>query len=117
MSDTRSDLADRLGHLTEDVDLGEEIDEATKALEDQAARWRQWIDQLRVDLDLGAADLRDDLRAVLDRLEDAYVGFASLTKRAATEAKGGAGDLRERAVEARHQLARAATTALDRLKG
>lgn len=117
MAPETTDLADQLEELGSDNDSDRSEDDLRAALEEQARKWRQWIDELRVRADLGAAEAKEDLQELYARLEDAYVGFVSVAGLAGEQAKGAAGDLRTRSAEARHQLARAASVALDRLKG
>jgi hypothetical protein len=116
MAPDTADLADQLDELTNDDNSDRSEDDLRTLLDEQARRWRQWIDDLRVRADLGAADARDDLKDLYARLEDAYVGFVSVASLAGEQAKGAAGDLRARSAEARHQLARAGAVALERLR-
>ena len=96
-------------------------------VEAQLQKWRQWIDELLVQADLGRLDVRDDLRELVQKVENSYLalkneaekaldrnqGRGEQVPKAATEA---AGDLKDGLVKASGDLRNAARSALDQLK-
>lgn len=96
-------------------------------VEAQLQKWRQWIDELLVQADLGRLDVRDDLRELVQKVENSYLalkneaekaldrnqGRGEQVQKAATEA---AGDLKDGLVKASGDLRNAARSALDQLK-
>jgi hypothetical protein len=103
-------------------ELGDEatIDEASdaeslrQAIEARASEVRRWLDELRVQADLGGMDAKAVLGDVLARLEDAAAAFASLARQAAGDLD--TDDLKARSRAAAHDLRRAGETALQRLR-
>lgn len=102
-------------------------DDLRAQVEAQLQRWRQWIDELLVQADLGRLDVRDDLRELVQKVENSYLalkneaekaldrnqGRGEQVQKAATEA---AGDLKDGLVKASGDLRNAARSALDQLK-
>lgn len=108
MADERTTeaLADELDALGEDggTDGATDLASLRSSLEQQAERWRQWIDELRVRVDLGGMDAREGMGDLLGRLEDAYTAFVSIAKQAAEGASGTVGDLRSKGSDAAADL-------------
>lgn len=125
-SAAEQELAAELDDLERDAVDGDGEDLRAQ-VEAQLQKWRQWIDELVVQADLGRLDVRDDLRELVQKLENSYValkneaekavdrnqGRGEQVQKAATEA---AGDLRDGVVKASGDLRRAARSALDQLK-
>lgn len=96
-------------------------------VEAQLQKWRQWIDELVVQADLGRLDVRDDLRELVQKVENSYLalkneaekaidrnqGRGEQVQKAATDA---AVDLKDGLVKASGDLRAAARSALDQLK-
>ncbi len=96
-------------------------------VEAQLQKWRQWIDELVVQADLGRLDVRDDLRELVQKVENSYLalkneaekaidrnqGRGEQVQKAATDA---AGDLKDGLVKASGDLRAAARSALDQLR-
>lgn len=104
-----------------------ESEDLRAQVEAQLQKWRQWIDELVVQADLGRLDVRDDLRELVQKVENSYLalkneaekaldrnqGRGEQVQKAATEA---AGDLKDGLVKASGDLRTAARSALDQLK-
>lgn len=103
---TTEALADELDALGDDggTDGITDLAALRSSLEQQAERWRQWIDELRVRVDLGGMDAREGMGDLLGRLEDAYTAFVSIAKQAADGATGTVGDLRSKGSDAAADL-------------
>lgn len=112
-----------LEQTTVDAD-GEDLRAQVEA---QLAKWRQWIDELVVQADLGRLDVRDELKDLVQRVENSYLalkneaekaidrnqGRGEQVQKAATDA---AGDLKEGLTKATNDLRSAARKAYDQVK-
>ena len=96
-------------------------------VEAQLQKWRQWIDELMVQADLGRLDVRDDLRELVQKVENSYLALKNEAEKALDRnqgrgeqvqkaATGAAGDLKDGLVKASGDLRTAARSALDQLK-
>lgn len=102
-------------------------DDLRAQVEAQLAKWRQWIDELVVQADLGRLDVRDELQDLVQRLENSYLalkneaekaidrnqGRGEQVQKAATDA---AGDLKEGLTKATNDLRSAARKAYDQVR-
>lgn len=112
-----------LEHSTVDAD-GDDIRAQVEA---QLAKWRQWIDELVVQADLGRLDVRDELRDLVQRLENSYLALKNEAEKAVDRnqgrgeqvqkaAAGAAGDLKEGLTKATDDLRSAARKAYDQVR-
>ena len=102
-------------------------DDLRAQVEAQLAKWRGWIDELVVQADLGRLDVRDELKDLVQRVENSYLalkneaekaidrnqGRGEQVQKAATDA---AGDLKEGLTKATNDLRSAARKAYDQVK-
>lgn len=112
-----------LEHATVDADG----DDLRAQVEAQLAKWRQWIDELVVQADLGRLDVRDELRDLVQRLENSYLALKNEAEKAVDRnqgrgeqvqkaAAGAAGDLKEGLTKATDDLRSAARKAYDQVR-
>ena len=125
-SAAEQELAAELDDLERDAVDGDGEDLRAQ-VEAQLQKWRQWIDELVVQADLGRLDVRDDLRELVQRLENSYLALKNEAEKAVDRNQGrgeqvqkaatdAAGDLKDGRVKASGDLRRAARSALDQLK-
>lgn len=125
-SAAEQELAAELDDLERDAVDGDGEDLRAQ-VEAQLQKWRQWIDELVVQADLGRLDVRDDLRELVQRLENSYLALKNEAEKAVDRNQGrgeqvqkaatdAAGDLKDGLVKASGDLRRAARSALDQLK-
>ncbi|MBL8778602.1 MAG: hypothetical protein JNK12_21915 [Acidimicrobiales bacterium] len=102
-------------------------DDIRAQVEAQLAKWRQWIDELVVQADLGRLDVRDELRDLVQRLENSYLALKNEAEKAVDRnqgrgeqvqkvAAGAAGDLKEGLTKATDDLRSAARKAYDQVR-
>lgn len=128
MTETGADkeLAAELDDL-EQTPVGGEGDDLRAQVEEQLAKWRRWIDELIVQADLGRLDVRDDLKGLVQRVENSYLALKNEAEKAIDRnqgrgeqvqkaAAGAAGDLRAGVTKATGDLRTAARKALDQLR-
>ena len=128
MTETGADkeLAAELDDL-EQTPVGGESDDLRAQVEEQLAKWRRWIDELIVQADLGRLDVRDDLKGLVQRVENSYLALKNEAEKAIDRnqgrgeqvqraAAGAAGDLRAGVTKATGDLRTAARKALDQLR-
>lgn len=112
-----------LEHETVDADG----DDVRAQVEAQLAKWRQWIDELVVQADLGRLDVRDEMRDLVQRLENSYLALKNEAEKALDRnqgrgeqvqkaAAGAAGDLKEGLSKATDDLRSAARKAYDQVR-
>ena len=112
-----------LEQTTVDAD-GEDLRAQVEA---QLAKWRQWIDELVVQADLGRLDVRDELKDLVQRLENSYLALKNEAEKAVDRnqgrgeqvqkaAAGAAGDLKEGLSKATEDLRSAARKAYDQVR-
>ena len=96
-------------------------------VEAQLQKWRQWIDELVVQADLGRLDVRDDLRELVQKVENSYLALKNEAEKAVDRnqgrgeqvqkaAAGAAGDLKEGLSKATEDLRSAARKAYDQVR-
>lgn len=128
MTETGADkeLAAELDDL-EQASVGGAGDDLRAQVEEQLAKWRRWIDELIVQADLGRLDVRDDLKDLVERVENSYLALKNEAEKAIDRnqgrgeqvqkaAAGAAGDLRAGVTKASGDLRAAARKALDQLR-
>ena len=102
-------------------------DDLRAQVEAQLAKWRQWIDELVVQADLGRLDVRDELKDLVQRLENSYLALKNEAEKAVDRnqgrgeqvqkaAAGAAGDLKEGLGKATDDLRSAARKAYDQVR-
>lgn len=102
-------------------------DDLRAQVEAQLAKWRQWIDELVVQADLGRLDVRDELKDLVQRLENSYLALKNEAEKAVDRnqgrgeqvqkaAVGAAGDLKEGLTKATDDLRSAARKAYDQVR-
>ncbi len=102
-------------------------DDVRAQVEAQLAKWRQWIDELVVQADLGRLDVRDEMRDLVQRLENSYLALKNEAEKAVDRnqgrgeqvqkaAAGAAGDLKEGLSKATDDLRSAARKAYDQVR-
>ena len=102
-------------------------DDLRAQVEAQLAKWRQWIDELVVQADLGRLDVRDEMRDLVQRLENSYLALKNEAEKAVDRnqgrgehvqkaAAGAAGDLKEGLSKATDDLRSAARKAYDQVR-
>ena len=73
-----------LEQTTVDAD-GEDLRAQVEA---QLAKWRQWIDELVVQADLGRLDVRDELKDLVQRVENSYLALKNEAEKAIDRNQG-----------------------------
>ena len=102
-------------------------DDVRAQVEAQLAKWRQWIDELVVQADLGRLDVRDEMRDLVQRLENSYLALKNEAEKAVDRNQGrgeqvqkaatdAAGDLKEGLTKATNDLRSAARKAFDQVR-
>ena len=102
-------------------------DDLRAQVEAQLAKWRGWIDELVVQADLGRLDVRDEMKDLLQRLENSYLALMNEAEKAIDRNQGrgeqvqkvatdAAGDLKEGLTKATHDLRSAARKAYDEVR-
>ncbi len=88
---TNEELSDRLDALEA------RVDDLSKALMDEKVEsLRARIEELEVQMNLGAKDARDQLAPVVDQLRNRFLDLRALVDQAGSAATSAAGDLRGR---------------------